>query len=209
MEHVNKMMMVPAIRPDPSQQKLTELDKEMSLVLKNSKLSPAEKMKMYHQILIRNLAIENRTPNTPTTVKTQPQAQNETSAQDNNTDLIEDQNLNDLITQYLDEKKLSNVQKYQTPKNSNLLTPISEIQSYTPEPSDRVSINLPPGFFKQMKLLNEMNILSNNISETDDQTKPIKTRKKKEKPKAIEQAKDWDNYKPSRKRTQTLFYGVE
>ncbi len=55
-----------------------------------------------------------------------------------------------------------------------------------------------------------MKILTKNISETDDQTKPIKTRKINEKPEAIEhQAKDWDSYKPSRKRNQILFYGVQ
>ena len=60
MENVQKMMLVPATRPNAGIVKMTELDKEMSQILKNTKLSTSEKMRLYQQILMRNLEIEKK-----------------------------------------------------------------------------------------------------------------------------------------------------
>ena len=53
-------MLVPAGRPNASIEKMTELDKQMTAILKNDKLSTLEKIKLYHQVLRRNIEIENR-----------------------------------------------------------------------------------------------------------------------------------------------------
>ena len=60
MEITKKMMLVPAGRPNASIEKMTELDKQMTAILKNDKLSTLEKIKLYHQVLRRNIEIENR-----------------------------------------------------------------------------------------------------------------------------------------------------
>lgn len=60
MKFAKKMMLVPAGREEPEIQMLSELDKEMSLILKNRTLSTVEKMKYYQQALQKNLALENR-----------------------------------------------------------------------------------------------------------------------------------------------------
>ena len=63
METAEKMMLVPATRPDASIIKMSELDKAMSQVLKNPTLSSSDKMRLYQQILMRNLEIENKIKN--------------------------------------------------------------------------------------------------------------------------------------------------
>ena len=60
MKFATKMMLVPAGRVDPEINYLSELDKQMSEVLKNKRLSSNEKMNLYNQILRKNLAIEAR-----------------------------------------------------------------------------------------------------------------------------------------------------
>jgi hypothetical protein len=60
MKFAKKMMLVPAGRQDPEIDKMSVLDKQMAMILRNNKLSTREKMKMYHQILRKNLAFEKR-----------------------------------------------------------------------------------------------------------------------------------------------------
>jgi hypothetical protein len=63
MEFANKFLLTPAGRPDPSLSKMSELDKEMSKILKDPKKSTFEKMKLYFQTLKRNIDIETNMRN--------------------------------------------------------------------------------------------------------------------------------------------------
>jgi hypothetical protein len=60
MEFANKMLLVPAGRPDPNVKKMSQLDRQMEAILKNKKLSNFEKMKLYNQVLQSNLDLEKR-----------------------------------------------------------------------------------------------------------------------------------------------------
>ena len=59
MKFAKKMILVPAGRPEPSTQHLTELDKQMADVLKNNQLSDYEKIVKYNYILSRNKLIDS------------------------------------------------------------------------------------------------------------------------------------------------------
>lgn len=67
MKFSNKMMLVPAGRPDPVIEMMSTLDKEMSDILKKQNLSPSDKMRLYHKILRKNLNIESNLRNTTAT----------------------------------------------------------------------------------------------------------------------------------------------
>ena len=55
------MILVPASgREEPENEKMSELDQEMSAILKNPKLSTKEKVEMYNEVLRRNLIFEQR-----------------------------------------------------------------------------------------------------------------------------------------------------
>jgi hypothetical protein len=59
MKFAKKMILVPAGRPEPSTQHLSELDKQMADVLKNNQLSDYEKIAKYNYILSRNKLIDS------------------------------------------------------------------------------------------------------------------------------------------------------
>ncbi len=69
-------MLVPAGRQEPEYDKLTVLDKEMMQILKNKSLSTLEKVKLYHQTLQKNLAIEARLKQKSTPGEQMPQQEN-------------------------------------------------------------------------------------------------------------------------------------
>lgn len=58
MKFTNKMILVPASRTDPTYNKMSELDKSMSEILKNQTLSSFQKMQLYHDALVKNLTVE-------------------------------------------------------------------------------------------------------------------------------------------------------
>ena len=61
MKFAKKMKLVPVGgREEPEIHQLSVLDNEMSTILKNPKLSTSAKMKLYHQVLMKNIAIEAR-----------------------------------------------------------------------------------------------------------------------------------------------------
>jgi hypothetical protein len=60
MKYATKMMLVPAGRAEPEIETMSGLDKDMSNVLRNNKLTADEKISLYHQILLKNLAVESR-----------------------------------------------------------------------------------------------------------------------------------------------------
>ena len=62
------MKLVPAGREEPEIEKLNELDKQMYLILKNKKLTNLEKVRLYHQILMKNINAEARLKQKPVVV---------------------------------------------------------------------------------------------------------------------------------------------
>ena len=61
MKFSKKMILIPASgREEPENEKMSELDQEMSAILKNPKLSTKEKVELYNEVLRRNLIFENR-----------------------------------------------------------------------------------------------------------------------------------------------------
>jgi hypothetical protein len=55
------MILIPASgREEPETEKMSELDQEMSAILKNPRLSTKEKVEMYNEVLRRNLIFESR-----------------------------------------------------------------------------------------------------------------------------------------------------
>jgi hypothetical protein len=61
MKFSRKMILVPATgREEPENEKMSELDQEMSAIIKNPKLSTKEKVEMYNEVLRRNLIFESR-----------------------------------------------------------------------------------------------------------------------------------------------------
>ena len=71
MKFSRKMILIPASgREEPENEKMSELDLEMSAIVKNPKLSNKEKVEMYNEVLRRTLIFEsqlslkgNNTPN--------------------------------------------------------------------------------------------------------------------------------------------------
>ena len=71
MKFSRKMILIPASgREEPENEKMSDLDLEMSAIVKNPKLSNKEKVEMYNEVLRRNLIFEsqlslkgNNTPN--------------------------------------------------------------------------------------------------------------------------------------------------
>ena len=105
METAEKMMLVPATRPDASIIKMSELDKAMSQVLKNPTLSSSDKMRLYQQILMRNLEIENKIKNDQIT-----KSDNNIKI-DNNKDLIKFDSL-PVKKELYDDWMMSNTKRY-------------------------------------------------------------------------------------------------
>ena len=61
MKFSSKMILVPATgREEPECEKMSELDQEMSKMLRNPRLSIKEKVEMYNEVLRRNLIFESR-----------------------------------------------------------------------------------------------------------------------------------------------------
>ena len=60
MKLAQKMMLVPAGRPDPEISSLSNLDQAMSNVLNNKNLTNIDKINLYQMILRKNLAVEAR-----------------------------------------------------------------------------------------------------------------------------------------------------
>ena len=61
MKFSKKMILIPSTgREEPETEKMSELDMEMSRVLKNTSLSIKEKVEKYNEILRRNIVFENR-----------------------------------------------------------------------------------------------------------------------------------------------------
>ena len=61
MKFSRKMILIPATgREEPETEKMSELDQEMSAILKNPRLSTKEKVEKYNEVLRRNLIFENR-----------------------------------------------------------------------------------------------------------------------------------------------------
>ena len=58
MKFAQKMILVPAERPDPEQASLSTLDQAMSSVLFNKNLTNVEKVNLYQQILRKNLTLD-------------------------------------------------------------------------------------------------------------------------------------------------------
>lgn len=59
MKYAKKMILVPADRDNPTETKLSELDKELNLILKRKNENQEEKIKMYNQVLSRYLALQH------------------------------------------------------------------------------------------------------------------------------------------------------
>ena len=61
MKFSRKMILIPVSgREEPETEKMSELDQEMSAILKNPRLSTKEKVEMYNEVLRRNLIFESR-----------------------------------------------------------------------------------------------------------------------------------------------------
>ena len=58
MKFSKKMVLVPAGRPDPANDQMSELDKQMSNILKEKSLSDHDKIRMYNYVLTRNKTID-------------------------------------------------------------------------------------------------------------------------------------------------------
>ena len=66
MKFSRKMILIPATgREEPETEKMSELDHEMSAILKNPRLSVKEKVEMYSEVLRRNLIFESRLQQKP------------------------------------------------------------------------------------------------------------------------------------------------
>jgi len=66
MKFSRKMILIPATgREEPETEKMSELDQEMSAILKNPRLSVKEKVEMYNEVLRRNLIFESRLQQKP------------------------------------------------------------------------------------------------------------------------------------------------
>ncbi len=60
------MILIPAIgREEPETEKMSELDQEMSAILKNPRLSVKEKVEMFNEVLRRYLFFESRLQQKP------------------------------------------------------------------------------------------------------------------------------------------------
>ena len=60
------MILIPATgREEPETEKMSELDQEMSAILRNPRLSVKEKVEMYNEVLRRNLIVESRLQQKP------------------------------------------------------------------------------------------------------------------------------------------------
>ena len=61
MKFSRKMILIPVSgREEPETEKMSELDQEMSAIIKNPRLSSKEKVEMYNEVLRRNLIFESR-----------------------------------------------------------------------------------------------------------------------------------------------------
>jgi hypothetical protein len=66
MKFSRKMILIPATgREEPETEKMSELDQEMSAILRNPRLSVKEKVEMYNEVLRRNLIVESRLQQKP------------------------------------------------------------------------------------------------------------------------------------------------
>ena len=64
------MILIPATgREEPETEKMSELDQEMSAILKNPRLSVKEKVEMYNEVLRRNLIFESRLQQKPAAIE--------------------------------------------------------------------------------------------------------------------------------------------
>jgi hypothetical protein len=75
MKFSRKMILIPASgREEPENEKMSDLDLEMSAIVKNPKLSNKEKVEMYNEVLRRNLIFDSqlslKTNNTPNEIVT-------------------------------------------------------------------------------------------------------------------------------------------
>jgi hypothetical protein len=65
-EIFKKNDLIPATgREEPETEKMSELDQEMSAILRNPRLSVKEKVEMYNEVLRRNLIVESRLQQKP------------------------------------------------------------------------------------------------------------------------------------------------
>ena len=72
MKFSRKMILIPATgREEPETEKMSELDHEMSAILKNPRLSVKEKVEMYNEVLRRNLIFESRLQQKPAGIENQ------------------------------------------------------------------------------------------------------------------------------------------
>jgi len=66
MKFSRKMILIPATgREEPETEKMSELDQEMSAILRNPRLSVKEKVEMYNEVLRRNFIFESRLQQKP------------------------------------------------------------------------------------------------------------------------------------------------
>jgi hypothetical protein len=111
------MILVPASgREEPENEKMSDLDQEMSAIVKNPKLSSKEKVALYNEVLRRNLIFESRLLMKPLdSVESKLETRIETSPKE---ELIEEEKYKDLKTPFLDDK-YRNVNTFLSPINGD------------------------------------------------------------------------------------------
>ena len=116
------MILIPSTgREEPETEKMSEMDQEMSSVLKNSKLSVKEKVELYNEILRRNIVFENR-------LMQKPQVTDDKSVTNTFPEVKQEQSIPTKSEDDNDEEKLFDISLSQPLKRfnnySNLKTPI-------------------------------------------------------------------------------------